>query len=40
LMTSQYQCPSSSLGIMRNSTPFPMSPWVSLRPEMMLMRIN
>src|SRR5262249_14141024 len=35
LMTSQYQWPSSPLGIMRNSTPFPIVGWV-LRPEMML----
>jgi hypothetical protein len=32
LMTSQYQWPSSPLGIMRNSTPFPIVGWV-LRPE-------
>ena len=30
LMTSQYQCPSSSLGVMRNSTPFAMLRWVGL----------
>src|SRR5262245_5549714 len=35
LMTSQYQCPSSPLGIIRNSTPFPIVGWV-LRPEMMI----
>jgi hypothetical protein len=34
---SQYQCPSSSLGIMRNSTPFAMVRWARLRPEMILM---
>jgi hypothetical protein len=37
LITSQYQCPSSSLGIMRNSTPFAMVRWARLRPEMTLM---
>src|SRR5215470_4240046 len=35
LKTSQYQWPSSRLGIMRNSTPFPMVGRV-LRPEMII----
>src|SRR5262249_26722985 len=35
LITSQYQWPSSPLGMMRNSTPFPIVGWV-LRPEMII----
>src|SRR5262245_14915109 len=35
LMISQYQWPSSPLGMMRNSTPFPIVGWV-LRPEMII----